>query len=59
MGLLKVLAARFTEPSSWAGLATALTMLGVNVPPSVSQSVIYILAGACGLLAFFIPEKKG
>lgn len=56
--LAKLLAHRLKEPSSWAGVAGGLTMLGVNVDPGVAQSVMYVLSGICGLLAFFIPEES-
>lgn len=55
---MKAFFARFSEPSSYAGLATVAGMLGLSVPPGVMQSASLILAGACGIVAFFMPEKK-
>jgi hypothetical protein len=56
--MLKSLAKRFAEPSSWAGLAGILGMAGVNAPAGVIQAASLIGAGAAGLLAFFLPEGK-
>lgn len=56
--IVATLAARFSEPSSWAGLAPILVMLGLNVPPGVSQAIALIGAGMCCLVAFFLPEGR-
>lgn len=56
--MLKSIAARFSEPSSWAGLAGILGMLGVNAPSGVVQAASMIGAGVAGLVAFFVPEGK-
>lgn len=53
---LKALAARFKEPSSWAGLAAFLAIVGVNLDTGVVESIAYIGAGTAGLLAFFLPD---
>jgi len=56
MEALGMLAARFKEPSSWAGLAMGATMLGMNVNPGILQGVTYIGAGICSILAIVLPE---
>jgi hypothetical protein len=54
--LVKTFAARFKEPSSWAGLATMLGTLGINAPAPVITYASFIGAGVCGLVAFFLPD---
>lgn len=58
MGLLRFLANRFKEPSSWAGLAPLLAGAGLSVPGGVVQGIILVGAGTCTLLAILLPEKK-
>lgn len=55
---MKALLTRFSEPSSYAGLAGILAMLGVNSPTPLMQSISFIAAGICGVAAFFLPESK-
>lgn len=52
------IANRFKEPSSWAGLSGIAAMLGVSAPSPVIQSISFVGAGICGLIAFFVPESK-
>lgn len=49
---------RFKEPSSYAGVATVLTGLGVNINPGLFQTSVYIAAGLCGLASFVMKEGK-
>jgi hypothetical protein len=56
--MLKSLASRFSEPSSWAGIAGMLAVLGLHLSPDVGQSIAYIGAGVAGLAAILIPEGK-
>lgn len=55
---MKFLFERFSEPSSWAGLGTGLAVVGVNAPTATVQAGAHVLAGICGLLSFFLKEKK-
>lgn len=48
---------RFSEPSSYAGIAPLLVALHVNLDPSLLKSGSLVLAGVAGLLAFFLKEK--
>lgn len=56
--MIRSLAARFSEPSSYAGIAPIIAGIGWNVPPGLLQTCIYIAAGVCGLIAFILPEGK-
>ena len=51
------LAARFSEPSSWAALGGLLLMVHINVDPGLLKSIGLAGAGLSGILAFFLPEK--
>lgn len=54
--MLKSIVERFSEPSSYGGLAGLLGMLGVNVPPGALQYGVMALSGLCGLIAFFMRD---
>ena len=47
---------RFKEPSSWSGIAAVLAAVGLHLDANTVQSIIYIGAGLCGLVAWYIPE---
>ena len=49
---------RLKEPSSWAGLAGILAMIGVKVDPGLMANIVSGLAAVAGMLAFFIKEKS-
>ncbi len=51
-------AARFKEPSSWAGLTGLALLLGVHLDPGFAQSLGLAGAGLAGIVAFFLPEGK-
>lgn len=51
------LAERFSEPSSWAGIASGAALLGFSLPPGVVQGITLIGAGVACLAAFFLREK--
>jgi hypothetical protein len=55
---MKALLNRFKEPSSYAGLAGILALVGVNIDAGMVQSVTFLLAGAAGVVAFFLPDEK-
>jgi len=52
------IAARFKEPSSWAGIAGLLGVVGIHLDPGMANSVMLIGAGIAGVIAFLMPEKK-
>lgn len=58
MEALRQLAARFKEPSSWAGIAGIMAIFGVHLDPGILNAIIVFMAGFAGLLAVIIPEKK-
>lgn len=55
---MRALLVRFSEPSSYAGLAGILAVAHMSIPDGIVQSATFILAGVCGVVAFLIPEKK-
>lgn len=58
MSFITGLLARFSEPSSWAGLAALLaSALSVPVDSPLVKSGILVASGIAGGLAFFLKEK--
>ena len=57
MQILAYLLARFSEPSSYAGLGALLALLGLNTSDMVAGQVVQVLAGACGLIALLLKER--
>ena len=57
MQLIAYFVARFSEPSSYAGLGAALALLGWNLSDSALGQVIQFCAAACGLLALFLKDR--
>jgi hypothetical protein len=51
------LLARFSEPSSYAGLGAALALLGWNVSDPTLSQIIQCSAALCGLLALFLKDR--
>jgi hypothetical protein len=58
MNLIANLAARFKEPSSFAGIATLLGLFGVTVAPAEWQLIVQVATGIAGLIAILVPEQK-
>lgn len=57
MQILAYLLARFSEPSSYAGLGAALALLGWNLPNTIVGQLVQLLAAFCGLLALCLKER--
>lgn len=58
MSFITALLARFTEPSSWAGIAALLaSALNVPVDSPYIKGATLIGAGIAGVLAFVLKEK--
>ncbi|MBV9016730.1 MAG: hypothetical protein JO213_14270 [Alphaproteobacteria bacterium] len=57
MPLLAYLLARFSEPSSYAGLGAVLALLGVHFSDSVTGQLAQILAAFCALAALLLKER--
>ena len=58
MQILAYLLARFSEPSSYAGLGAVLAACGVHVDDAVLQAGVQLLVAAGGLAAVLMPEKN-
>jgi hypothetical protein len=58
MQTLAYLIARFSEPSSYAGLGAVLAVIGWNLPEPVLGQLIQALAAVCALLAFLLKERQ-
>ena len=57
MQILAYLLARFSEPSSYAGLGAALALIGWNLPQPVLADLAQALAALCALLAFLLKDR--
>ena len=57
MQILAYLLARFSEPSSCAGLGALFALLGWNLSDSIAGLLAQLLAGGCGLLALLLKER--
>ena len=57
MHILAYLLARFSEPSSYAGLGALLALLGWNLSDSLVGQLAQLLATGCGLLALSLKER--
>jgi hypothetical protein len=57
MQVIAYLLARFSEPSSYAGLGAALALLGWNLSDSTLGTVIQFCAALCALLALFLKDR--
>jgi hypothetical protein len=57
MRIFTYLLARFSEPSSYAGLGALLALVGWNLSDTVVGQLVQLLAGGCGLLALFLKER--
>lgn len=51
---------RFKEPSSWAGIAVLINVLGgfVGLPMGSAEVIIQAGSGIAAAAAFFLKEKK-
>jgi sulfite exporter TauE/SafE len=57
MQILAYLLARFSEPSSYAGLGALLALLGWNLTDPVLAQLAQALAALCGLIALVLRER--
>jgi sulfite exporter TauE/SafE len=57
MQILAYVLARFSEPSSYAGLGAVLALIGWNLPEPVLGQLVQALAALCALLAFALKER--
>jgi hypothetical protein len=56
--IMRTVALRLSEPSSWAGIGAILAASGYALPSQFAQYASMTLAGIFGLVAFFLPEKE-
>ena len=57
MQTLAYLLARFSEPSSYAGLGALLALVGWNLSDTIAGQLAQLLAGGCALLALVLKER--
>jgi hypothetical protein len=57
MQILAYLLARFSEPSSYAGLGAILALAGWHLSDTTLGQMVQLLAAACGLLALGLKER--
>ena len=57
MPILAYLLARFSEPSSYAGLGAALAVLGLHFFDTIIGQLAQFLAAGCALAALFLKER--
>ncbi len=57
MSMLAYLLARFSEPSSYAGLGALLALLGWNLPDPLLGSLAQFLATGCAFAAVLVKER--
>lgn len=57
MRVLAYLLARFSEPSSYAGLGAVLALLGVHFSDNLTGQIAQSLAALCALAALLLKER--
>ena len=57
MQILAYLLARFSEPSSYAGLGAALALAGVHFSDTLAGQLAQFLAAGCALAALLLKER--
>jgi hypothetical protein len=55
--ILAYVLARFSEPSSYAGLSAALALLGLYLSDPDLAALAQLLAAGCGLVALLLKER--
>jgi hypothetical protein len=56
MQILEYLLARFSEPSSYAGLGALLALVGWNLSDTIAGQLTQLLAGGCAMLGLVLKE---
>jgi len=57
MTILAYLLARFSEPSSYAGLGAVLAILGLHFSDTMTGQLAQFLAAGCALAALLLKER--
>lgn len=56
MAILAYIVNRLKEPSTYAGLAVLLGIVGVKLAPEALQSIIGVLTAVAGAVAVLVPD---
>jgi len=48
---------RLKEPSSWAGFAAVLGVVGINIAPATWDATVAAGTAVAGLIAILVPES--
>lgn len=57
MTFLTYILTRLREASTWAGLATILAVMHIDIDPGLLKQITLAGTALAGLAAYFIPEK--
>ena len=57
MQILEYLLARFSEPSSYAGLGALFALVGWNLSDTILGQLAQLLAGGCAMLGLVLKER--
>jgi sulfite exporter TauE/SafE len=57
MHVLAYLLARFSEPSSYAGLGAVLGLVGWHLSDTDLGAIVQFLAAGCALIALLLKER--
>lgn len=58
MAILAYIVNRLKEPSSYAGLAALLGLVGVKLAPEALSAIIAVLTAVAGAVAVFVPDTN-
>lgn len=56
MAIIAYLIGRLKEPSTYAGLAALLGLVGVKLAPESMSAIIQVLTAIAGAVAVFVPD---
>jgi len=56
MSILAYIVNRLKEPSTYAGLAVLLGVVGLKIAPDQLSAIITVLTGLAGAIAVFVPD---
>lgn len=57
MKTVSYLLARFSEPSSYAGLSAMLALTGLQVPDAMLAAIVNAAAAGCALVAVILKDR--
>ena len=58
MSIVAYIVNRLKEPSTYAGLAALLGVVGVKLAPEAMQAIITVLTAIAGAVAVFVPDMN-